>query len=297
MSRYSIADLENITGIKAHTIRIWEKRYNLITPFRTATNIRYYDNNQMRKLVNVAALIRSGKKISKISKLSAIEIADEVSKLISDKISSGEETYEAFIAHLITHGLEFNENEFNKTLAHAITRFGMLSCYNNIILPLMSRVGFYWSANKLNPAQEHFVSNMLKQKLFSAIDQVPPAASSQQPTLLFLPQDESHEIGLLMAKYILRNAGKQVVYLGANVPFENLKNTVEQTRPEQLLFFLIQLHPFEKMQQYLDLISTEFKAVKIYLAGDNYILSNLTIPKNINVLSNPEDFSQLLSQQ
>jgi len=294
MIRYSIADLENITGIKAHTIRIWEKRYKLITPFRTDTNIRYYDNNQMRKLVNVAALIRSGKKISRISELSSVQLADEISKLTSDTGLPSDETFEAIVAQLITFGLEFSENDFNIALSNAITRHGMLSCYNNVILPLMNRIGLYWSTNKLNPAQERFVSNLIKQKLFAAIDSIPPASSSQQPTLLFLPQNESHEIGLLMAKYILRNAGKQVVYLGANVPFDNLKNAVDQTRPSQLLFFFIQIHPFEEMQDYLNMISSEFRDIKLYVAGFDYIFSQLEIPNNIIKISTPKEFDQLL---
>lgn len=294
MISYSIADLENITGIKAHTIRIWEKRYKLITPFRTATNIRYYDNDQMRKLINVAALIRSGKKISKISELSSAQIADEITKLTSDTSLASDEIYEAYVAQLITFGLEFNENAFNTVFSNVVIRFGMHSCYNNVILPLLYRVGLYWSTNKLNPAQEHFVSNLVKQKINAAIDSIPPAASSQQPTLLFLPENESHEIGLLMAKYILRNAGKQVVYLGANVPFKNLKSTVDQTRPSQLLFFLIQIHPFEEMQNYLNMISSAFKDIKLYVAGYDYILSNLEIPNNINRISTPQEFDLLL---
>ena len=266
MIRYSIADLENITGIKAHTIRIWEKRYTIIKPFRTTTNIRYYDNDQMLKLVNVAALIRSGMKISKIDKLTSGEIADEINRRLSGSSQTDEDNYEVYTAQLISFGLEFNENAFNTIFSNALLRYGMLTFYEKILLPMMNRVGLYWSTNRLNPAQEHFISNLVKQKLSAAIDSLPPASSLQKPSLLFLPQNESHELGLLMAKYILRNAGKQVIYLGPQVPFDNLKITVEQTRPSQMLFFLVQLHPFEELQKYIDRISAEFKNMKIFVS-------------------------------
>lgn len=295
MIRYSIADLENITGIKAHTIRIWEKRYKLITPFRTSTNIRYYDSDQMRRLVNVAALMRSGMKISKISLLDSSQIADEINKRLSISSETDGEQYEAYTAQLITYGLEFNENSFNVIFSNALLRYGMQTTYVNILLPLMNRVGLYWTTNRLNPAQEHFVSNLIKQKLSAAIDSLPPAVSSGQPSLLFLPQNESHEIGLLMAKYILRNAGKQVIYLGQQVPFENVKSTVEQTRPSQILFFMIQLHPLEEMQKYLDLVSAEFRDQKIFVAGLPYIFSKLNVPKNMMFISTPAEFDKMLS--
>ena len=295
MIQYSIADLEHITGIKAHTIRIWEKRYNFIKAYRTATNIRYYDNDQMLKLINVAALLRSGMKISKIDKLTAGQIADEIDKRLSGTSQTEEEDYEMFTAQLISFGLEFNENGFNTIFSNAILRYGMQNCYEKIILPLMNRVGLYWSTNRLNPAQEHFVSNLVKQKLYAAIDSLPPAPSVQHPSLLFLPQNEDHEIGLLMAKYRLRSAGKQVIYLGQRVPFESVQSTVKQANPSQMLFFMVQMHPIEEMQEYINRISNEFKSLKIFVAGFPYILSNLTLPSNITWISTPDEFDRMIS--
>lgn len=293
MIRYSIADLENITGIKAHTIRIWEKRYKLIEPHRTNTNIRYYDNEQMRKLNNVASLVRLGMKISKISQLSIAQLDEEVNNRLSSTTATGE-NYEVYTAQLINHGLEFNESAFNHIFSNALIRFGMRICYEQILLPLMYRVGLYWSTNKLNPAQEHFVSNLVKQKLSAAIDALPPAASSERPSLLFLPQNENHEIGLMMAKYRLRDAGMPVIYLGSNVPLTSLTSTVHQTLPKQLLFFLVQLHPFEQLQEYIDKLHSEFRGVKIFVAAYPYILSNLKLPDNIIPLTVPQDFDKML---
>ena len=294
MIRYSIADLEHITGIKAHTIRIWEKRYKLITPFRTETNIRYYDNDQMKKLVNVASLIQSGSKISKVSKLNSEELTEEINKHLAGKAQTEASAYETYAGQLITAGLEFDEPTFNRIFANALLRYGMQICYEKILIPLMNRVGMFWCTNHMNPAQEHFVSNLVKQKLHAVTDSLPPATTSHKPSLLFLPQNEDHEIGLLMSKYILRNAGRNVIYLGQRVPFENLKSTIEQTKPGQLLFFLVQMHPLEQLQEYLDLISHEFRDLKIFVSGFPYILSKLSIPANIIWIQSPTDFDKML---
>jgi DNA-binding transcriptional MerR regulator len=294
MIKYSIADLENITGIKAHTIRIWEKRYNLIQPFRTTTNIRYYDNDQMKKLVNVASLIRAGMKISKVSKLPQDDLMDEVNKILSETSQTEASAYETYTGKLITAGLEFDESAFNQVYANALTRYGLKTTYEKILIPLMNRVGMFWATNHMNPAQEHFVTNLVKQKLHAAIDSLPPATNSSRPSLLFLPQNEDHEIGLLMAQYILRDAGLKVIYLGQRVPFDNLKGTIQQTRPNQILFFMVQMHPLEQLQDYLDLISAEFRDVRIFVSGFPYILSNLKIPKNIFWIKGPEDFEKML---
>lgn len=295
MIKYSIADLENITGIKAHTIRIWEKRYNLISPFRTETNIRYYDNDQMKKLVNVASLIQSGMKISKVSKLSSDELIEEINKRLSGKAQTEASAYETYAGQLIKAGLEFDETTFNKVFANALLRYGMQTCYTKILIPLMNRVGMFWSTNHMNPAQEHFVSNLVKQKLSAAVDSLPPPTASHKPTILFLPQNEDHEIGLLMSKYILRNAGRNVIYLGQRVPFDNLIGTVDQTKPGQLLFFLVQMHPIEQLQDYLDKISQQFRELKIFVSGFPYILSKLNIPSNITWIQDPQDFEKMLN--
>lgn len=294
MIHYSIADLENLTDIKAHTIRIWEKRYNLIKPFRTSTNIRYYDNDQLKKLINVASLIRSGLKISKVSELTDEELNAEIKLRLSGGSRTEDENFETYTGQMINAGLEFDEHSFEKTFVNAMMRYGLQTTYEKILIPLMNRVGMFWSTNSMNPAQEHFVTNLIRKKLYSAIDSLPVPAANQKPVLLFLPDHEDHEIALLMAYYILKNNGKKVVYLGARVPFENLKSTVEQCHPGQMLFFIIQIHPFEVLQEYIDQVSNEFTDIEIFLSGYPYILNNLQIPKNIQRIYDPQDFNKIL---
>jgi DNA-binding transcriptional MerR regulator len=292
MITYSIADLENLTGIKAHTIRIWEKRYNVIEPSRTATNIRYYSNDDMRKLINIAALMNAGMKISKISKLSPDELNNEINK----RLAAGSEddvVAESYVSQLINAGLDFNEPSFDKLFSSAIMKYGIKDAYIKVLIPVLNRIGLLWSTESLNPAQEHFISNMVKQKLYSAIDALPPAEGDQKPIVLFLPDYEDHEIGLLMANFILRQAGRKVIYLGQKVPMINVMDTVNECHPSQLLFFLIQTRPTEFLQSYIDHLSDELKSLQIFIAGNKQLIESLTLPKNFQAITDPEKIIEL----
>ncbi|MEE4258778.1 MAG: MerR family transcriptional regulator [Bacteroidales bacterium] len=293
MITYSIADLENLTGIKAHTIRIWEKRYNVIEPSRTATNIRYYSNDDMRKLINISALMNAGMKISKISKLSPTELNEEVNR----RLSAGTEEdviAESYISQLINAGLDFNEASFDKLFSSSILKYGIKDSYIKILIPVLNRIGLLWSTESLNPAQEHFISNLVKQKLYSAIDALPPADTNQAPVVLFLPDFEDHEIGLLMANFMLRQAGRNVIYLGQKVPLVNIKDTVLECNPSQLLFFLIQTRPTDFLQNFVDQLSSEFTSLKIFLTGNKSLIDSLSLPKNMHAISDPEILVEIM---
>lgn len=293
MITYSIADLENLTGIKAHTIRIWEKRYNVIEPSRTATNIRYYSNDDMRKLINIVALLNAGMKISKISKLSPDELNEEV----NNRLSQGTEEdviAESYISQLINAGLGFNEASFDKLFSSSILKYGIKDSYIKVLIPVLNRIGLLWSTESLNPAQEHFISNLVKQKLYSAIDALPLADSNQAPVVLFLPDFEDHEIGLLMTNFLLRQAGRNVIYLGQKVPLVNIKDTVTECNPSQLLFFLIQTRPTDFLQNYIDQLSGEFESLNIFLTGNKSLIDNLSLPVNVRAISNPEKLVEIM---
>jgi len=293
MITYSIADLENLTGIKAHTIRIWEKRYNVIQPSRTATNIRYYSNDDMRKLVNIAALLNAGMKISKISKLSDKELNIEIRNRLGSG-NSEDVIAESYISQLINAGLEFSEASFDKLFSSAILKYGVKDAYIKILIPVLNRVGLLWSTESLNPAQEHFISNMVKQKLFSAIDALPPANLNQAPVVLFLPDFEDHEIGLLMANFMLRQAGRNVIYLGQKVPLVNIKDTVLECVPSQLLFFLIQTRPTEFLQNYIDQLTSEFESLNIFVTGNKQLIDSLSLPGNLHAVTDPDRLVEMM---
>jgi len=218
MAVYSIKELESLSGIKAHTIRIWEKRYNLIEPHRTTTNIRYYTDNELKKILNVSVLNRHGIKISNIAKLSDKELKDEIMRVSSSNPST-ENTIDSMIISMI----DMDELKFISTLNKAIAKQGFTNAYINIVYPFLDKIGVLWMAGDINPAQEHFVLNLVRQKLIAAVDSFSHVYNpNAQKFLLFLPEGEWHEIGLLLALYLLKEAGHNVVYLGQSVPYSDV---------------------------------------------------------------------------
>ncbi|WP_026475372.1 MerR family transcriptional regulator [Alkaliflexus imshenetskii] len=226
MARYSIKDLEKISGIKAHTIRMWERRYKLIDPQRTDTNIRYYSDCDLKRLLNISILNHNGIKISHIAGFSDEEIKSRVLDLSIDGRSNSVQ-----IESLMVAMLELDEVKFLNALSASIIKFGFENCVENILFPFLERVGVLWQAGTINPAQEHFMSNLIRQKLYVAIDnEMQSRVVSGPRIIMFLPENELHEIGLLFFNLIARKEGFDVVYLGASVPLSDLL-LVDKVRP------------------------------------------------------------------
>ena len=292
MGRYTINELERVSGVKAHTIRIWEKRYGLLSPKRTETNIRYYDNVQLKKLLNISLLLESGRKISYIGNLKSQEILDEV-KSLKNLIPSDENSYFNLMAkELLGQVIDYDKSGFEKSFDSCILRFGVQAAVEKVLYPLLNEMGMLWLAEDVNPAQEHFLSNLVRQKLFAAIDGLRPADSTQK-AILFLPENEDHEIGLLYANYLLMKSGVQTIYLGQRLPFENLKQIVHSVKPTHLFFSVTSPIPIEEFQGYLKLMAKTFPDAKILLFGNEAIWSMCKLPKNIKVLGSPADISQI----
>ncbi|HNS47584.1 MAG TPA: MerR family transcriptional regulator, partial [Bacteroidales bacterium] len=206
---YLIRDLEKMTGIKAHTIRIWEKRYQVVKPKRTSTNIRYYCDEDLKRLLNISALIKQGFKISQLAELGDDELNEKIMNAYSHE---SEET--SRIDNLVTAMIDLDEPRFEKTIHLATLNMGFEHTILNIIYPFLERIGILWLTGTINPAQEHFVSNLLRQKLLVAIDNliVKPARDSKR-FILFLPENELHELGLLFYSYLVRKSGHKIIYL------------------------------------------------------------------------------------
>ena len=292
---YSIKDLERISGIKAHTLRIWEKRYSIFTPQRSDTNIRSYGDDDLRKLLNINTLIKGGWKISHIGKLSKEEIRFEVERLFN-QVNQDSVDCTPYINALVVAMLDLNEREFEKVFSTVTTRFGIKETMMRVINPFLQQVGLMWAVWKVHPGHEHFASNIIRRKLFGAIDQLIPLPPKPDKFLLFLPEGEHHEIGLLFANYWLRSEGFETIYLGQNVPFEALTQVVEKNTPNKLFtFFIVNTEP-EKVKAYLELLSDSFPSQKIYVAGSHFIFQNLEIPSNIEILASPETLKQIMLQ-
>ncbi len=230
MIKYSIKDLEKITGIKAHTIRIWEKRYGIVNPSRTETNIRYYSDEDLRHLMNVAILNKFGYKISNIQSMSVAEVAKSVLELSNQDIDN-----DHLVDNLVMAMIELDEQRFDKIISSAIIKNGFDDTFEHLLRQFLEKIGVLWQTGSVNPAQEHFISQLIRQKLILAIDGQHDQKANQKTFLLFLPEQEYHEMALLYMYYLIRKAGHHVIYLGQNVPMINLKDIFEIHKIDYLL--------------------------------------------------------------
>ena len=291
MSTYSMAQVETLTGINAHTLRIWERRYDFLTPMRTNTNIRYYSDEQLRKLLNISILNRNGYKISRLASMPDIEIYD----LVTQILSRPEEQNDEEISGLILCMLEMNEHEFDKIFQRRVMRSGLLTTVTGLIYPFLNQVGVLWGTSKVMPAQEHFISNLIRQKIVAAIDSIPLASTNAPAIVLFLLDGEDHEIGLLLAAFIAKDLGWRVYYLGQNVPAENIKNVVAITKPKLMMSMFVAPRP-SKTSGVLELILNETK-VPLLVSGNPDNFRQLNISERTTYLARPEDFVTQLNNR
>ncbi|OJV21860.1 MAG: MerR family transcriptional regulator [Dyadobacter sp. 50-39] len=266
MSTYSIRDLERITSTRAHTIRIWEQRYGLLAPERTDTNIRYYNDEHVKKLLNVCTLLNRGMKISQISQLSNTEISDEIDRIISESMETDAHA-EAWINQAMAAIAAYDAPAFHQLFADAVQRLGLVSTYEKILYPLLVRTGLMWTKDALLPSQEHFLSNLIRQKLFSAIDALPIPEESDQTWLLFLHEGEEHEIGLLFAYYLLTQAGQRATYLGTRVPYANLRAVAGGIAPTHMYTFFVGNQPESMAPALLSQLVHDFPDCRICFSG------------------------------
>jgi len=217
MNVFTIKDLENLSGIKAHTIRIWEQRYSFLKPNRSDTNIRYYCNQELKKILSISLLNKYGYKISHINKMSDIELRSNVIAL-GDKDAQQERLVNELIAYMIDLDIE----AFERTLDSFILMNGIEKTITRVIFPFLHRIGILWVTNHINPAQEHLVTNIIRQKLIVGIEGIMTHKKTGKTALLFLPEGEYHELGLLYVCYLLKSHGVGVLYLGADVPVKDI---------------------------------------------------------------------------
>ncbi len=291
MANYSIRDLERLTGIKAHTIRIWEKRYGLIDPERTLTNIRAYCDSDLKKLLNVSILNKNGFKISKIAQLSSIEIAANITKL-SEQTSDSE----SLIENLTIAMIDLDEIRFEKILSRAIIQLGFEDTVIKILNPFLIRIGIMWQTGSINPAQEHFVSNLIRQKMLVAIDsQIGDNQADAKTFILFLPEGELHEMSLLFASYIIRKRGHKVIYLGQSVPLIDLKAVGEICQPDYFLTSFINSMADCDVFNYLLSLSKQFPESTCYVSGNRASELKDDFPNNAIYVNSPKTLIEELN--
>ncbi len=235
---FSIRDLENISGIKAHTIRIWEKRYHLLEPQRTDTNIRNYSLDSLQKLLNITLLYNNGYKISNIAKIKEEELPNTVKKLV-DKTAIQNDAINSFKLAM----MNFDTNQFNNTYNQLLEKNSFNEIFHDVFVPLFNQIGLLWQTNVIRPSHEHFMSNLIRHKVIINTEKVQSENNfkSDKLFILFLPEHEIHELGLLYLNYEIQSKGYKTIYLGHSVPLESL----------------IELSNFHPQQYFISYFTTE----------------------------------------
>jgi len=291
-ARYTISELSHYTGIKPHTIRAWEKRYNLLAPSRSCTNIRGYDGCQLRKLLNINSLLNSGWKISRISQLKSEELDSEV-RMIMDQ-GAVENKIDFLINGLMVHMLNFDEPRFSEIFTQAVDHYGVKSAILQIVYPFLKRIGVLWQIEDISPSQEHFASAIIRRKILTEIDKMPVNTKSNHTVVLCLPSDEFHELPLLLAHYILLENQINTIYLGSSVPPEMAAITAQQTHASHLFTLFMSSAPMENLKGYLHSIHELAPDLKIYFSGCPEMCKKPITNRQITYLTGIEEFEALV---
>lgn len=287
MALYSIKDLERITGIKAHTIRIWEKRYGIVEPQRTESNIRLYCDTEVKKLMNISLLLRHGYKISRVAELDQQELSKKIMEV--SMVTNG---HDCQIENLAVAMIEMDEAKFEKLLNSSIIKEGFENTVFKILYPFFERVGLLWQAGSINPAHEHFITNLVKQKIYVAIDSIPvPAGADIKKFLLFLPEWEMHELGLLIYDYIIKSKGYKVIYIGQNVPEDDVYSVTDYLQPDYFLTVFANAVAKEKLESYLNRLSSRYPGKRIFISGHQTVNLTGSLASNITLIPSAGNFS------
>ena len=262
MNSFSIKDLENLSGIKAHTLRIWEQRYQFLKPNRTKTNIRKYSTEQLKTILNIALLNKYGFKISQIDKMGLEEIETKILSLTHE-----EAQFEKVVNELIKQMIDLDMVAFEKTLGANFTKRGVEKTITKIIFEFLQKIGILWITNHINPAQEHLATNLIRQKLILGIEDIKSPLQTNKTVLLFLPESEYHELGLLFMHYLLKKKGINVIYLGCNVPLADVAFVATVKKPDYLYCHITRPGPSFNFDKFLSKISAIIKDTPILISG------------------------------
>jgi len=291
MNKFTIKDLENLSGIKAHTIRIWEQRYSFLKPQRTATNIRYYSNHELKMLLNISLLNKYGYKISHIDRMSNEELREKTILLTNPAAEQ-----ERIVNELIQHMVDLEMERFEEVLDQYINVRGIEKTITYIIFPFLERIGILWLTDHINPAQEHLTTNIIRQKLIVGIDGINTILSLKTKMLLFLPENEHHEIGLLFLHYMLKSRGVKVIYLGANVPVKDLEFIVETKKPDFIYTHLTTVMKEFNFDKFINNLKNRFPEQQVLISGLlAQTFEKKSVPSNIRFLKSFAEVTEFMS--
>lgn len=292
---YSIKDLEKLSGIKAHTIRIWEQRYGIIVPKRTHTNIRYYEDNDLKLVLNIALLNRNGIKISKIAEMSPEEIAEKVGAISEINFEYGTQ-----LDALTISMIEMDEYKFDRIVSTNIQQIGFERTMLDIIYPFLDKLSLLWLTGSIHPVQENFISYLIRQKLIAAIDKEPLLADSHQKFIIYLPEGERQELSLLFMQYLLKSRRNRVVYLGQEISISDLKDAYNIHKPDFIFTMITETFAKEPVQQYIDRLSETFPDSHLLFSGYQVVRQSVTPRLNTSILKSLDQtlaFLELLGSE
>lgn len=277
---YSINDIEKISGVKAHTLRIWEKRYGIIQPKRTESNIRYFLDNDLRHVLNIALLNKNGIKISKIAKMPA----DEILKMAAE-LSAVHSQHEDQLDSLTLSLLELNELKFNRIVESYIDQRGFEATMLEIIYPLLDKLGVMWITGSINGAHERFVRAYIRLKIIAAIDKLAVSQQENEAFLIFLPRNEDQELSILFSHYLIKRRGFKIINLGLNTSLDHIQDACKICEPDFLFTIINEGNLGMDLKSYIDQLGTASQGGKILVSGIQVARHHLKTNNNINVLS------------
>ncbi|MDP1844521.1 MAG: MerR family transcriptional regulator [Sediminibacterium sp.] len=278
MNAFTIKDLENLSGIKAHTIRIWEQRYHFLNPQRTETNIRYYSNSELKTVLNIALLNKYGFKISHIDKMTA-DVMNE--KILS--LSQIEAQQERLVNELINCMIDMNIDLFETKLEDYILSKGIERTVIQIIFPFLERIGILWLTNHINPGQEHLVTNIVRQKLLVGIENIKLTPPYKSTAVLFLPEGEHHELGILFAYFLLKAKGIKVIYVGANIPIKDIEFIAQYKKPNFLYCHLTSVAHNFNFEKFLVNAQNRLPEFPVVVSGAVTLNYKKRVPNNVSL--------------
>ena len=276
MNAFTIKDLENLSGIKAHTIRIWEQRYHFLKPQRTSTNIRYYSNEELKAVLNIALLNKYGYKISHIDRMPQEEISSRILSLTDPRA-----VQERNINELVQQMVDLEIEKFEQTISSYMAGRGVERTINQVLFPFLEKIGIRWQTGHVNPAQEHLVTNVIRQKMIAAIENVSTSLHQNKTYLLFLPEGEHHELGLLYMHYVLKSRGIRVIYLGANVPVNDAAFVAGLKQPDVAFIHLTSTAANFNFEKFLLQAATKMGSIKVVVSGSITLFYKKPIPPNV----------------
>lgn len=290
MNKFTIKDLENLSGIKAHTIRIWEQRYSFLKPQRTATNIRYYSNQELKTLLNISLLNKYGFKVSHINKMNHEELKEKTLTL-----ANGQAQQERIVNELIQHMIDLEMDQFEQVINNFISIRGIEKSITYIIFPFLERIGVLWLTDHINAAQEHLITNIIRQKIIVGIDTISAPVQLKTKIILFMPENEHHELGLLFLQYMLKNRGVNAIYLGANVPINDLQFIVETMKPDYIYTHLTTVMKEFNFEKFINNLKNRFPEMPTLISGVlTHKFEKRPLPPNIRFIKSLQEVNEFI---